>query len=163
MNESSNHPGGGLAGAILARSRQVVLGLLLGGLALAIALWGVPLAAVADALARADLIWLVPPAIMFLLQQVIRAGRQALILQAQAPDHRFRTSLSVLCISFLFINTLPARLGEVVRPLLLLEREGIPVGAGFAAVFLERAIDLCAMLVMIALVAWLVPVPSQTL
>jgi len=30
-------------------------------------------------------------------------------------------------------------------------------------VFLERAIDLCAMLVMIALVAWLVPVPSHTL
>lgn len=153
----------GLGAVMRARSSQIALGLLLGGLALGLALWGVPLAEVGGALARADLVWLLPPAVIFLVQQLIRAWRQALILQARHPQHRFRTSLSVLCISFLFINTLPARLGEVVRPLLLLERDDIPMGAGFAAVFLERAIDLCAMLVMIALVAWLVPVPSHTL
>ena len=151
-------------GAVLrARSKPIVLGLALGGLALGLALWGVPLTAVGGALADAQLAWLIPPALIFLVQQAIRAWRQALILQARHPGHTFRTSLSVLCISFLFINTLPARLGEVVRPLLLLERDEIPMGAGFAAVFLERAIDLCAMLVMIAGVAWLVPVPSHTL
>jgi uncharacterized membrane protein YbhN (UPF0104 family) len=153
----------GLGRALRSRSKQIALGLVMGGLALGLALWGVPLAEVGEALAQAELLWLLPPALMFLVQQALRAWRQALIVQARHPDHSFRTSLSVLCISFLFINTLPARLGEVVRPLLLLERDGIPMGTGFAAVFLERAIDLCAMLVMIALVAWMVPVPSHTL
>ena len=153
----------GFAQVLRGRSRQIALGLALGSVALVLALWGVPLGSVAEALSSADLAWLVPPALMFLLQQLRRAWRQALIVQARHPEHTLRTSLSVLCISFLFINTLPARLGEVVRPLLLLERDGVPMGTGFAAVFLERAIDLCAMLVMIALVAWLVPVPSHTL
>lgn len=163
MNDTA--PGGdaGLGAALRSRSKQILLGLVMGGLALGLALWGVPLAEVGEALAQAELVWLLPPALIFLVQQALRAWRQALIVQARHPEHTFRTSLSVLCISFLFINTLPARLGEVVRPLLLLERDGIPMGTGFAAVFLERAIDLCAMLVMIALVAWLVPVPSHTL
>ena len=103
------------------------------------------------------------PAALFLVQQTLRAWRQYLLLRAAHPEHRFRTSLSVLCISFLLINTLPARLGELSRPLLLLEREGIPTGSGFAMVFVERVLDLTSMLVMIALVAWLVDVPSHTL
>ncbi len=153
----------GLGALLRSRARTIVIGLLFGVGALTLALWGVPLADVGEALASADLLWLGPPALIFLVQQALRAWRQALILQARHPQHTLRTSLSVLCVSFLFINTLPARLGEVVRPLLLLEKDGIPTGVGFAAVFLERAVDLCAMLVMIALVAWLVPVPSRVL
>jgi glycosyltransferase 2 family protein len=159
----SDHDKPGISSLLRARWRQVALGLLFGGGCLALALWGVPLRAVAGALSEADPAWLLPVALLFLVQQTLRAWRQALILQARHPNHQFRTSLSVLCIGFLFINILPARIGEVVRPLLLLEREGIPMGAGFGAVFLERAIDLCAMFVMIALVAWLVPVPARTL
>jgi len=161
MSRRDSEPG--LSAALRGRRSQILAGMVLGGLALGLALWGVPLADVGAALAEADLLWLGPPAVIFLVQQLLRAWRQALIVQARHPAHTLRSSLSVLCISFLFINTLPARLGEVVRPLLLLERDGVSMGAGFAAVFLERAIDLCAMLAMIALVAWLVPVPSHTL
>ena len=159
----SGAPSPTLGAALRARWRPVVLGLGLGAGLLVLALWGVPLDQVAQALSQADPVWLAVPAALFLVQQLLRAWRQALLLRATHPDHRLRTSLSVLCVSFLLINTLPARLGELARPLLLLEREGIPMGSGFAMVFLERMLDLASMLVMIALVAWLVPVPARTL
>ena len=152
-----------LGGVILRRWRSVFVGVACGAGLLLAALWGVPLRAVGRTLAEADPAWLAVTAGVFLVQQAIRAWRQALLLRAAAPRHRFRTSLSVLCVSFLLINTLPLRLGEVARPLLLLEREEIPMGQGFAMVFVERALDLMSMFVMIASVAWLVPVPARTL
>ena len=151
-------------GALLrARAPQVLAGLLIGGGALALALWGVPLAEIGAAVQAADLRQLGLVAAVFLLQQVVRAWRQALIIQAAWPQHRFRTSLSVLCVSFFLINTLPARIGELARPLLLLERDGTPLGVGLAAVLLERALDLISAFVMLALVAWLVPATARTL
>ena len=152
-----------LSAVLRRRWRPVTLGLALGAALMTLALWGVPLDQVGEALVSADPAWLAVPAALFLVQQTLRAWRQYLLLRAAHPEHRFRTSLSVLCISFLLINTLPARLGELSRPLLLLEREGIPTGSGFAMVFVERVLDLTSMLVMIALVAWLVDVPSHTL
>ncbi|MCB9777772.1 MAG: flippase-like domain-containing protein [Alphaproteobacteria bacterium] len=140
---------------------QLILGLVIGAGALILALWGVPLADVGAALAGAELVWLVPLAALFMLQQALRAWRQLVLLRAHHPHVGFRSSFGILCVSFLAINTLPARLGEVVRPLLLLERERVPLGTGFAIVFLERVIDLCAALTMLALAAWLVPAPSQ--
>jgi glycosyltransferase 2 family protein len=122
-----------------------------------VALWGVPLRALGAALSSMDARWLVPVAAVFLVQQLLRAIRQAVLLGPVAPDIGLRTSLAVLCISFFCINTLPARLGELVRPTLLLERAGVPLGSGFALVFLERVIDLCATLIMLSAVVWLVP------
>ena len=145
------------------RAAQVLLGLTLGGLALLLALWGVPLSAAAAAIAEADLAWLLVVAAVFLTQQTLRAWRQMIILRCVHPAHTFRTSLSVLCVSFFLINTLPARIGELSRPLLLLERDGTPLSAGFAMVVLERALDLLATFIMLALVAWLVDTPGRTL
>jgi len=139
---------------------KVAVGLLVGAVALVLALWGVPLADVGHALADLHLPWLIPVAALFLVQQALRALRQMVILRARYPRHTFRTSLSVLCIGFFFVNTLPARLGEVVRPILLAEREDIPLGAGFAMVVVERAVDLVAMGVMVSVLAWLVPAPE---
>ena len=142
------------------RWRPTLLGLTIGGAALALALWGVPLDEVGAALAQAEPRWLLAMAAVFLLQQALRAWRQLLLLRTVAPQLRYRTSLSVLCISFFFINTLPARLGEAVRPLLLYERDRVPVGAGIALVFVERVVDLLSVFVMLALVAFFVDVPN---
>lgn len=144
--------------------RRVLLGLGIGAGAMVLALWGVPLRALGTALAGAELGWLLPVALIFFTQQTLRSWRQILLLEAQgAPRLRLRDSLSVLCISFFFINTLPARIGEVVRPTLLWEKQGVPLGGGVAMVVLERAIDLTAAFTMLALVAWWVPMRSQVL
>jgi len=139
---------------------RVIVGLAIGAAALCLALWGVPMADIGSALANLELPWLVPIAVIFLVQQALRALRQMVILRAGFPDHSYRRSLSVLCIGFFFVNTLPARLGEVVRPMLLADRDDIPLGAGFAMVVVERAVDLIAMGIMVSVLAWLVPAPD---
>lgn len=146
--------------------RRVLIGLIIGALALVLALWGVPLGELRAAMARAVLVWLIPVALIFFTQQLLRSLRQGLLLHGAAAPGRglpLRQSLSVLCISFLFINTLPARLGEVVRPTLLWERHGVPLGRGVAMVVVERALDLASAIAMLALVAFFVPTPSHTL
>ena len=143
--------------------RRIAIGLLIGAAALTLALWGVPLGDLGRALADADVRWLLPAGAVFLCQQVLRSWRQLILLRAVQPRLRFRSSLMVLCVSFFFINTLPARLGEVVRPTLLWEREDVPVGGGFALVFLERVIDLSATICMVVAVAWWVPVHGAAL
>lgn len=79
---------------------------------------------------------------VFLTQQFLRAWRQQILVQAVVPESTYRGNLSVLCMSFFCINTFPARLGELVRPALLSEKESVPIGAGFSVVFIERLIDL---------------------
>ena len=126
---------------------QILLGFIIGAAALAWTLYDIPLSELWQELTQAHLLWLLLVGGMFMLQQVIRAARQMLIIQAQYPDHTFRQSFAILCIGFFFINTLPARIGELVRPFLL-KRDGIPYGNGLALIFTERTIDLCAALVM---------------
>jgi len=147
---------------IRARRTTVLVGLLIGGLALTLALWGVPLADVGATLKTAQLIHLLPVAGIFLLQQALRGWRQWIILRATHPNHTLWDSFSVLCIGFFLINNLPARIGELGRPLLLRER-GIELGTSFAMVFLERALDLAAMFAMIGAVAMWVPVDGGEL
>ncbi len=136
-------------------------GFLVGGLALLAAAWGVPIEDLRHAGAAIEWPYLLPAALVFLVQQTLRAVRQMVLLRAQFPTHRFRSSLAVLCIGFFFVNLLPARLGEVVRPLLLAENDNIPFGAGVAMVVVERVFDLVAMGVMVSVLAWTVPIPPS--
>jgi uncharacterized membrane protein YbhN (UPF0104 family) len=94
---------------------RLIVGLLIGALALLLALWGVPLGELGAALGRARVAWLLPVAALFFVQQLLRSARQALLLHGAtgaAYPLSLRQSLSVLCVSFLFINTLPARIAR---------------------------------------------------
>lgn len=128
---------------------QILLGILLGFVAFAWSLYGIPLSELWHDISQAKWQWLLLVAVLFMIQQLLRAARQMLIIQAQYPEHTFAKSFAILCIGFFFINTLPARIGEAVRPILL-KRDGIPLGNGIALIFTERTIDLCAALIMFA-------------
>jgi uncharacterized protein (TIRG00374 family) len=145
------------------KGRALLIALVISALAMWLALLNVSMDGLGRALAQADLLCLLGVAALFMAQQLVRTWRQAEILRAHHPEHRFLESFGVLCIGFFFINSLPLRIGEVVRPLMLKDREQIPLGHGFAMVFSERVIDLAAMLVMIGVVAWVLPVPSHEL
>ena len=94
-----------------------------------------------------------------MFQQVLRAHRQMMMVRSKLPDHTFMSSFHILCVSFFFINTLPLRMGEVVRPILFFEREQLPFGAASAIVFLERIIDLISALMMLLLVLGFANIP----
>ena len=62
---------------------------------------------------------------------------------------------------FLAINVMPLRMGELVRPYLLLEKEEVPIFRSLAAVLLERLLDMSMLLILLLGVAWVVDLPSQ--
>jgi len=99
---------------------------------------------------------------IFLTQQFLRAWRQQILVQAVRPESTYRGNLSVLCMSFFCINSFPARLGELVRPALLLEKEEVPLGAGFSVVFIERIIDLMVALGVLLVVLMTLDLPTTT-
>ena len=144
-------------------SPKIWLGLLFGAIGLALAFWGVSLGDLAEAFRTMELFWLLPIGVVFMLQQVLRASRQLILTRPLAPEMTWRNSFSILCISFFFINTLPARLGELLRPALFWQRESIPIGAGFGVVFIERLIDLLFTLIVLWMVIAWVPLHSEHL
>ena len=116
------------------------------------ALQGQPIADVWTRIAAADWWLLGLVGIIFTVQQILRSHRQMRIVRSTSPNHQFSTSFYILCISFFFINILPLRMGEIMRPVLLLEKEDMPMGSGLAVVFVERIIDLISAMVMAILV-----------
>ena len=141
--------------------RSLALGLAVGALFLALALWGVPLGELGRVFAQMHPIYLLHLLVVFALQYLLRAWRQLLLVRSQAPATTYRTQLGILMIGFFCVNTFPARLGEAVRPYLYYEKDGVPLGAGFGLVFIERVLDLLALFVTVLAVVLLVPVPER--
>jgi len=141
--------------------RGIALGLVVGALFLALALWGVPVDELGHAFAQMRWIYLVHLAVAFAVQYGLRAWRQMVLVRTQAPATSYRTQLGILMIGFFCVNTFPARLGEAVRPYLFYEKEGVPLGAGFGLVFVERLLDVVALfLTVLAVLLW-VDVPDR--
>lgn len=136
--------------------RTLAVGLVFGGLFLGLALWGVPLAALGDAFARMQWVYLIHLGVITAVQYLVRAARQQVMLHPLAPGLGFREHLSITLVGFFCVNVFPARLGEAVRPLLFADRAGVPLGAGFALVLVERVFDLVALLLgLLWALAWI--------
>jgi hypothetical protein len=143
--------------------KGLVIGLAVGAIFLALALWGVPLDQVGGAIAQMDVAWLGAGVVIWAAQYWLRALRQLVMVQPLAPETTYRTQLAVTLVGFFCVNTFPARLGEVARPYLLYERERVPFGAGLGLVFVERIVDTVGLLVTLLLVLVFVDVPERSI
>lgn len=83
------------------------------------------------------------------LLYVVRAERWLYML-APIGVARFRHAFSTTAIGFAASAVLPARAGEVLRPLLLARKEGLAATAVFATIVVERILDLSAVLLLLA-------------
>ena len=96
-------------------------------------------------LRRADPGWLLAACLLTTVVYWIRAWRWGEILSpvARVPGGRlFATTM----VGFLAINTLPARLGELVRAYALARSERIKTGTVLGSVVIERIFDLAALI-----------------
>jgi uncharacterized protein (TIRG00374 family) len=81
------------------------------------------------------------------LTYVLRAARwQYLLLPLGRPS--FATVFKTTVIGFAASTLLPARAGEVVRPLLLARKEGFSATSAFATIIVERLLDLVTVLLL---------------
>ena len=104
--------------------------------------------------------WLVPVVLMQLAAQLLRGVRWWRIVQP-VKSVSFGRVMTTSFAGFLAINVFPLRAGEVVRPLLLKGRDGVPFSSGLATVVAERVVD--ALSVFLMLLVSLALVPARTI
>jgi len=120
---------------------RVGVSLLLMVALLALFLWNVDYEQTMEGLSRANP-WLIGLAVILaLISYAARAARWILILR---PVARVRVSSALLAtaIGYAAITLLPARMGDIIRPVLLAKRDRFPVSAGLASILTERVFDL---------------------
>jgi uncharacterized membrane protein YbhN (UPF0104 family) len=139
--------------------RVTVVLLLTTGFLVAV-LWGQDWAASAEALRQTHWFFLLPMFTAYLVAHGLRAWRLGLLLDEGVPYMRL---FSINTVGFLAINVLPLRLGEMVRPYLLAERQGIPFAKGLAAIFLERLLDMAMLMVLLLGLMSLIDLPDDGL
>jgi uncharacterized protein (TIRG00374 family) len=108
---------------------------------LAVFLWNVDFQEVGRSLAGADLRMLIAAALVALFAYWLRSLRWQFILR---PVGRVRHSSVLLttAVGYAALSLLPARMGDLIRPLLLARREKISASASLASILTERVFDL---------------------
>jgi uncharacterized membrane protein YbhN (UPF0104 family) len=115
--------------------------------ALALAARHAPAAAIADAVRSVRPLPALLAVVAFLPNHAVRIWRFRVLLGPDAPLGRV---VHACLVGFFAILAMPLRLGELVRPAAL-ARDGVPLERSLAALLVERALDLLALL---GLLAW---------
>ena len=133
------------------RRWQLWLGLVISGVALVLALLGIDLSKVAEALAQAEYVYLIPATVGILAYMFARAVRWQLLLM---PKVSLSRCFWVTNIGYLVSNVLPFRLGDPARAIVIGQDERISTTAALSTVVVERVLD---MLMVVALLAGVTP------
>lgn len=108
-----------------------------------------------------DVRWLqmAPVVLLYLSTHVARSVRLRALLSQPIS---LRSVFVINGVGFLAINTIPARMGELVRPYLLKEKHRVAWGASIAAILVERILDFSMLLAMLLAVSFAVDLPSHS-
>ncbi|MEM1054314.1 MAG: lysylphosphatidylglycerol synthase transmembrane domain-containing protein [Bacteroidota bacterium] len=120
----------------------------LGGGLLWLALRGIDLAVVGDALANARWIWALPLLVVVIASHALRAWRWQLLLGAMPGEQRpvgFGDAFASLLVGYLVNQALP-RLGEIARAGNLASRTDHTFAGVFGTVVVERVLDVLTLL-----------------
>ena len=127
------------------RSWQFWLGLAISALFLWLALRGLRLVDVWEAIQGAQYWWLIPGVAAYWVGVWVRSWRWTYLLR---PLKRITTrkAFPIVVIGYMGNNILPARTGELLRAYVLRRSEDVPISGSLATIVLERAFDGVVML-----------------
>ncbi|MBP1688755.1 MAG: putative rane protein [Deltaproteobacteria bacterium] len=127
------------------RSLRIGLSIAISAVFLALAVRGVKWSEAADALARAQYLYVVPMVGITWWTLLIRAQRWRLLLRPVGTP-AMATLVAATNIGFMANMLLPLRIGEVIRPVLVSRKEREPLSGILATVVLERIFDMFTIL-----------------
>ena len=108
------------------------------------------------ALKDAKYIYIIPTIILIFVSHYLRAVRWSALI---APIKRVSVLnlFSATMIGFMANCVLPARIGEIIRPVMVAKKEKVKVTASFATVVMERIFDLLSIIVFASLLFFFLP------
>jgi uncharacterized protein (TIRG00374 family) len=125
----------------------------------ALALRGINVVALWAALRSANYLWLLPAVLITVALLVLKGWRwQLLFLPDSHP--RFRPVFAALCAGYLASNVLPARMGELVRLVLLVSDEPVSAARTLSTIVVERLLDILSLLAIMLLLLPFVQLPA---
>jgi len=139
---------------------RVTVSLVLMVALLAVFLWNVDLDRTLGSLAGADPRLIALATALALVSYWARVIRWMLILR---PVARVRHSSALLAtaVGYAGIALLPARMGDIIRPVVLAKRDHFPISAGLASILTERVFDLwTVVLFFMVFLIWPPPMPA---
>lgn len=110
-----------------------------------LALQGLHLGNVWQAVKQAKLFWLLPAIAVYFVGVWVRAWRWHYLLKP-LKSIPTKTMFPIVTIGYFGNNVYPARAGEVLRAYVLKRREGTPISASLATIIVERVFDGVVML-----------------
>ena len=119
-------------------------------------LWGVDFSSMAGHVVGFSWWVVIPGWGLYALAHWVRCFRLRALLGVELSTPRL---YSITAIGFLAINVVPLRLGEFVRPYMLLQ-DGVAFGRSMAAVFVERLLDLLSLGAMLFAITLFVAFPE---
>jgi len=138
-------------------SKRFVFGVLLGAALLGWFLYTTEWPAFIDAMARVKVGWVALSAVILLGEFVLRAIRWRILLAPVAPGVTLRALLSATFIGGAVNTLLPARAGDLARPLVAHRRTGVPLASIITTNIVERIFDLVGLLFVLLLALALLP------
>ena len=126
------------------------LGIGISALFLWLALRGLGIKDVGAALSEANLWWLLPGIAVYFVGVWVRAWRWHYLLRP-VKSVPTRVMFPIVAIGYMGNNIYPARAGEVLRAVVLRQKENIPVSASLATIIVERIFDGVVMLAFVFL------------
>ena len=139
---------------------RLILGTAIGLLLLALALRGVSWPLVRSALAKANYPLLALALGTVLVTTLAKAARWRLLFPQECGRPRLSKLFSVLLIGQTVNAGLPARLGEIARAYFIGEIEGVDKALALSTVIVEKALDAFMLLLLLALLFLLMPLPA---
>ncbi len=133
------------------------VGLVVSVAALYLALKNVPIKDLADYVLRINLFWTLPTLVLIMMSFVLRAVRWRLILDSSIRLSFFQ-AYHPLMIGFMINCVLPGRVGEVARPVIIKQKDGVPFSTGIATVAIERFFDAVFLVILFAVVVLVVEI-----
>jgi len=107
---------------------------------------GIDFDEVAGALGEANYIYIIPYLFIYTLVYFFRALRWKYFMYP-IKNIKIGSLFTTTLIGFMANCVLPARAGEVVRPVVIGIKEGVSKSASFATIVVERVFDLCTLLI----------------
>jgi uncharacterized protein (TIRG00374 family) len=139
--------------------KKVIVGIILSLILVYLSLRGIQFQGVATSIQNVHLPYVLLSLSMMFLMQVLRSIRWGGILKPIVNVDQF-TLFSITNVGFLAIVAIPARLGELVRPLLISQKKEVPMAAALGTIFVERIMDTFTILLMAGFIFPLIPLPS---
>ena len=138
---------------------RVVLGLLVSAVSLYIAIQNLQPARVWEAFRQAHYLWILPAVGLYLLALMLRTARWRVLLSSERHIP-FRELLPTMAIGRGANNIYPFRAGEIVRVLLLRQRNCVSGACGLASILVERVFDGLTMILFLLLAALIGGIPD---